>query len=748
MVEGTGERSVVTGSRPEGILTEAEVYELLDRLGIPTVAHFLWDPRRGEDPTPGLGKLQGSTVVLKVQSRDIPHKSDVGGVRFCPRDPQVVQREARGMLQEVSSRAPEAEIAGILVMERVPYEAGLGRELLVAWRWDRAFGPVLMVAPGGVLTEWFDEISGEGSLAVLPAGLSRDEARRRLLRRPALRVFLEPSRLHPDPPIHPDALLDLLEALAGLEEVHTEQQIPLTELELNPVVFHEGRLVPLDGLGRVGKREQPRPRRPLEKIRHLLYPRSAVVVGASCRSLNPGRIILRNLKEAEGILYGHLYAIHPKAPRIDGIPCSPTLRELPEKVDLAVVSVPAEGAVEAISEICREDRAESVILIPGGFGERGRTDLAQAIKDAIAEARRKGRGPVLVGGNCLGIVSRGHYNTFFLPQYKLPFRGSRGENLAAVSQSGAYLVTLSSNLDGIVFPRASISYGNEMDLTLADFVEYYLREEPEVHVLACYVEGFHPLDGRRLVELARTLREQGRVLIVFKGGKTPLGAKATQSHTASMAGDYRVAKALLEAEAAVVTETLNQFEDFVKIFTLLDGRRPRGRRVGIISNAGFECSAVLDRLYDLELARLSEATRARLREVLPGIAHTDNPVDTTPMATTEDFIAAVQALLEDEGVDSLIVSAVPVTPTLEDLAPDLSGMHPENIYSLSSFPQELIKVFSESRKPMVAAVDSGRLYDPLVILLQRAGIPVYRKIDRASRALSRFTSRWVQVGDR
>jgi acyl-CoA synthetase (NDP forming) len=106
------------------------------------------------------------------------------------------------------------------------------------------------------------------------------------------------------------------------------------------------------------------------------------------------------------------------------------------------------------------------------------------------------------------------------------------------------------------------------------------------------------------------------------------------------------------------------------------------------------------------------------------------------MAGTAELVAAAEAMLTDDGVDALLVSPIPVTPALENLPPDLAGSHTENIYAAGSLPQELIRLFRDTRKPLAVSVDSGRLYDDFVTVLQRAGIPVYRKIDRASRALS------------
>ena len=136
-------------------------------------------------------------------------------------------------------------------------------------------------------------------------------------------------------------------------------------------------------------------------------------------------------------------------------------------------------------------------------------------------------------------------------------------------------------------------------------------------------------------------------------------------------------------------------------------------------------------------ARLSEETKARLAACLPAIAHADNPVDATPMATTRQFVAAAEAMLEDDGVDALLVSPIPVTPALDNLSPDLAGgTHQENIHSPGSLPSELLALFRKTGKPIAVSVDSGRLYDDFVQVLQRGGIPVWRKIDRASRALS------------
>ena len=274
-----------------------------------------------------------------------------------------------------------------------------------------------------------------------------------------------------------------------------------------------------------------------------------------------------------------------------------------------------------------------------------------------------------------------------------------------------------------------------MDLTVSDFLEHFL-DEPEVDVIACYIEGFATGDGGRFVELAARARALGKTVIVFKAGKTPLGAKAAASHTASLAGDYDVARFCLEHAGVLVCGTLNEFEDNLKIFTLLGGRPAAGNRVGVISNAGFECSTVTDALHGLKLAVFDQDVKSVLDAHLPPFAHRDNPVDATPMAQTDAYAHATRAIIDGRDVDCAIIASVPVTPALNNLPPGPG--HPEDIGAPDSQPSTFIDILSGSRKPAVVVIDSGALYDPMATMIETAGIPVFRKIDRAARALSLF----------
>jgi acyl-CoA synthetase (NDP forming) len=733
-------------------LNEFEVYGLCDLIDIGRCpASFVGgnaDSAEVAQWADGGVELAGDErrLLLKVVGRDILHKTEIGGVRILdltdiPDPADFISEQVDRLKGSLVQRGVTQPVEGFLAGAFVPHQPNRpGQEVLLSLKQDRAFGPCVVVGIGGTLTEWYGQ-TGHSTLIFPAEGLGHQTVRTSLLAHPLMKILCAPSRLYERGPFPLD---DLVDAVMGLAELgrHCGCAGPsawtIEELEINPAVASDGRLVALDGVGLLSRRKWGIGQRPLSRINALLRPRSAVVMGVSAKGANPGRVILANLLKSEGIDPSRLYVVHHREKEIDGVRCVHSVEELPEKCDLAVVAIPAQGALDAITSLVENDRTESIILIPGGFAETGETSLAVAIEGVLASghARPQG-GPVMVGGNCLGIVSRNNYNTFFLPSYKLPFHPGAGRNLAIVSQSGAYLVTFASNYDGIIQPAASISFGNQMDLTVGDFLEHF-NGDPAIDVVACYVEGFRPGDGDKFLEQARRARQLGKRVIIYKAGKTALGARAAASHTASLAGDYAVARACLESVGATVAESLDEFEDLLKTFTLLAGRPAAGKRTGIISNAGFECSTVMDQLGGLELATFDTDTQAKLDEILPVFAHRSNPIDCTPMTSTAAFTASCQAILECPEVDAAILSSVPVTPSLNNLPADPNGAHREDILSPDSQPSLMVDIITSSDKPAVVVVDSGKIYDPMCRIIEKAGIPVFRKIDRAARSLAAF----------
>ena len=738
--------AVLASAEAEGrsCLLEHEVYRLLASAGIAVPAHRLL--ATADEADASLSAALGSAeAVVKVASPDLLHKSDVGGVVVCRNEPPAVRAAVERVIASAHACSPSARISGALVVERVRFRAGSARELLAAFRHDPSFGPVVVLGVGGLDSEALLAALRPSAARVMLAaeGLTLDAALRALRGTLVHAAFTGRLRSSRDHGIPEERLGELAERLARLAVdwagFTPRDGLGLAELEVNPIVAAEdGRLVALDGLARLQRPSPLPPPRPIAALARLLTPQSAVVIGASAEEANPGRIILRNLVEGGGIPRERIFAIHPKAAQIEGCRALGSLAELPAPADVAIVAVSAARAEPVVEEIVAQRRAHTVTLIPGGFGEteRGR-EVEWRVRAALADSHRDPDGGVLLnGGNCLGVVSApGGYSTFFIPPHKLPLAG-RPSALASLSQSGAQLVTQISNLHGALRPRYAISLGNQMDLTVADYLRY-LEGDLEARVFAVYLEGFERGDGACFLRAVRKLTAARRPLLLYKAGRTREGSAAASSHTAAAVGDYDVCAALALEAGALVAASLDQFEDDVTTFTLLDGRRPGGRRVAVLSNAGFEATAAADTLFGMQLAPLTPATRTLLAELLPpGIVDVHNPCDATPATPTDRYAALAQALIEDPTVDAAVVAGVPATPALDTLA--RAAGHGEDVEGEAGLATRLAAVFRATSKPIVFSVDAGALYDPLVQALRRAGLPTFRRVDRATHALARF----------
>ncbi len=750
-------------------LLEHEVYELLGPAGLAAPRH-LFVPKGRPVRKADLEALGSGAVVLKVVSPLILHKSDAGGVRFSKAEPRAVNEACEAMLAEVPGRflewskrfdrggGPErpsrktvaASIRGVLVCEKVSFDdVGFGSELLVGVRNTREFGPVMTVGGGGLDVEYMNERIREGRSAALFSVPLVDEARLGALIEPLAffgKVAL-PFRGR-KPLIGATALAAALRKFVRLARALSSfggrSPYVIEEFEVNPLVIREGELVPLDGLCRFSRAGSAPGPRPYGEIGRLLRPETIGIIGVS-EKRNIGRIILENILK-NGFPRDKVFVVKPGLSEIAGVRCVPSVWELPVTVDMFVLTLGAEQSVGLMRELAESEKARSVILIAGGLGEKeGSQGLEAAIREIIAGGRAAGRiTPVVNGGNCLGIASRpGKYDTTFITEDKLPRPKGLRSDLAVLSQSGAFMIARMSDLPRVE-PRYAVSLGNQIDLTVSDYLNF-LKSEPEVRAFAVYMEGFRPGDGHAFARAVKEITAEGRTVIVYKSGRSPEGRGAASSHTASVAGDYPVCRSVLQQAGAVVCGDIAEFENMVRGFESLADKTTRGNRVGILSNAGFECVVMADGLKGddggLELAALSAETGARIGAALKPLGidrlqDVHNPLDVTPVADDAAFTGCAEAVLGDPGVDCAVISPVPMTPAMRTLAPSADGG--AGILDPESFAQRIIGLFRRTDKPFVVNIDGGKLYDPLCDLLDEAGVPVFRRSDEALRFLRRY----------
>ena len=721
--------------RGDHILTENYGFEILKALGFKICpakfVHNLQEARQTEF------SFTGDQVVVKVVSPGILHKSDVGGVVFCANEP----REIISTIEQMTTRWRNHNLFGFTVSQFVNYDKSLGGELLLGLRRTNDFGPVVTIGAGGIYTEFLAKNFKSGcDVAILSPALSDSEKLESALNEAAI------VRLVTNPPRGQQPRLQfeqIVEATNKLVWLGSEFGDLISDFEINPLVIADGELVALDVLARLSRAQQCLgDERPVHKIKRLLEPQSAAVIGVS-ESLNPGHLIVNNLLR-EGFDRSRLYIVKPHAEKIEGCRCYPEIASLPERVDLLVVSVSAAQVPQTVTQAIDSRKAEAIVVIPGGLEEKaGGCRFAAQMREALAAARKTDwRGPVINGGNCLGIRSRpGHYDTMFIPQEKLSTRNGAASisPAAIISQSGAFGLAKGDKL-AFINPKYNITLGNQIDLTVGDYLSY-LKDDNELDVFAVYVEGFAPLDGLKFLEAAAQIAARGGQVILYRAGRTPEGAKASSSHTASIAGDYAVTAKLAQQASVIVADTMEEFEDLVRLCLLLRNQRLNGWRLGAISNAGFECVAIADNVGTFTLPAFSERTTHRLRAIfeharIDQLVDVHNPLDVTPMADDAAFEAAARALLEDENVDVGMVGCVPMTAALNTVT--LAGQPGRGIDSQYSIVQRLVRLKRDVEKPWVAVVDGGGLYDPMVERLCDAGIPTYRSADRALKRLNSF----------
>jgi len=774
---------ILSAAHSEGrsSLYEHECYDLLEATGAEAAPANRLIPI-GKRPTPAdLEKLDGDKVVLKVVSPDITHKTEAKGVRIVAHELGAVEAAFDLMLREVpeaygayleshSGETPAAltgrrghgleqrladRIAGILLCSFMPSDAqGFATELFVGIRDTEEFGPIISAGLGGVEMEVLARKMNKGAaVAIAPTGsVTGDEffdLFRQTLSFERLSGSLRGSRRLLEDPILVECFQAFIDLANHFSAANPEARFHIEEMEVNPFAASGGRMAPLDGI--CSFRESttlPQPR-PITKIGNLLKPESAAIIGVSENSRNMGLIILNNLFDA-GFDRSRVHVVHPTAEEIDGTPCVATIADLPSKVDLFVVAVGATQVASVVTDLVEHDRADAVILIPGGIGEKeGSQHLESELRDRIRTAHQSDDGgPVFLGGNSLGVISHpGRYDTMFIPDAKLPkSRGDHPRKLCFISQSGAFIISNLSRMPWLD-PVYALSIGNQIDLTAGDLLAY-IKDDPAIEVFAVYMEGFPgfpPGDGLAFASAVKEIVALGKDVVFYKAGRTSEGRSATAGHTASVAGDYAVCESAVTQAGAFVATDFADFEDLLRVTLALRGKMARGNRLGAVSNAGYESVGMADSIRqegaELLLPEFSPSTEEAMARILAdnrldSLVDVKNPLDVTPMASDAAFVKIIEEALDDPVIDAVVAGIVPLTPAMQTLAP--GEENGASILDPASIARLLPEVAAASDKPLLAVIDSGVLFDPLADALQVGGLPVFRAADRAVRALGRW----------
>jgi len=395
----------------------------------------------------------------------------------------------------------------------------------------------------------------------------------------------------------------------------------------------------------------------------LLKPQSIAVVGASRRTGSIGRQILHQLIEYE--YRGMLFPVNPNADFIHSMKAYPSVTSIPDRVDLAIIVVPRE-AVLTVVEDCGKKGVKGLVVITAGYSETG--EEGRKMEAELGEQIRR-YGMRMIGPNCMGLINTDpavHMDATFAPTLPLPGR------IAFMSQSGALgvaILNIAQQLD-IGFSYF-VGLGNRTDVSPNELLLYW-EDDPNTDLILMYLESIG--DIKSFMQAARRISKRKPILAV-KSGRTAAGAKAAMSHTGALSalqGLDIAADALLEQSGVIRVNTVEELFDLA--LGLSKNPLPHGNRLGILSNAGGPAIMATDTAVSLGLrvGELCETTRTALRRLLPPEAIVQNPIDMTPRSDRSQYDACAQILLEDEGIDSLLVVFVP--PMMIDAMDIVEGL--------------------------------------------------------------------------
>jgi len=438
-------------------------------------------------------------------------------------------------------------------------------------------------------------------------------------------------------------------------------------------------------------------------------PQSVAVIGASRDTDKLGYAVLNNIKT--GGFEGKIYPINPKADEILDLKTYPSVLDVPDPIDLAIIVIPARFVLAAVEE-CGQKKIPSVVVISAGFREAGREGLEQEME--LIEIAKK-HNLRLIGPNCLGVINtNANLNATFAAG--MPPSGP----IAFMSQSGALgTAVLDMAMAGRIGFSKFVSLGNKADVSEIDLMAAW-GEDPNSRVILMYVEGVPA--GQLFIETAKKITRK-KPVVAIKSGVTASGSRAVSSHTGSLAGSEAAYKAAFNQAGIIRATSMEALFDYARAFAY----QPllKGDRIAIVTNAGGPGILATDALErdGLQIPRLSQEITEKLTAKLPGAASAANPVDVLGDAMADRFEFALQEVLNDPVVDGVIVIVTPQAMTEIEATAHAVG-----------------RMAQKADKPILGCFMGEARINAGIDVLWEYGVPNYPYPERAADALAAMSA--------
>ena len=445
------------------------------------------------------------------------------------------------------------------------------------------------------------------------------------------------------------------------------------------------------------------------KLEKIMNPKSVAIIGASAK---PGSIGNELLRQITGLKFtGKIYGVNPKEKEILGVPIYDKVYNIPEKVDMAVIAVPAAAVLQVIDE-CNKAKIKNLVIISAGFKEIGNEGV-ELEKQLLLKINEYGMN--VVGPNCLGVInttSTVKLDASFAPE--LPKQG----RIAFASQSGALAGGIINMLPMLhVGVGQIISLGNQTDINVIDAMEYW-ETDKNIDIILLYIESIP--DPEKFKAVASKVSKT-KPIVCLKAGRSKAGAKAASSHTGSLAGDFATTKGMLASCGIIQEVGINNLFCIAQV--LEKCKLPKGKNLAILTNVGGPGILATDTADDegLTIAQLSEETQQKLKDILPPQASTHNPVDMIASAPVEHYEKSAEVLLNAPEVDMLLVIYLYIT-----------GKHDIDVLKTLNKLKE-----KYPNKPMVGVfMTTEDFNDNIENEVPNCNIPVFEFVEDAVKGLS------------
>ncbi len=567
------------------------------------------------------------TVVLKIVSPDILHKTEAGGVLVGLKTAEEVRRGYDTILSNVRAYKADAKIIGLQVQQMLQG----GQEVIIGAVTDDSFGKLVAFGLGGVLVEVLKDIT----FRLAPA--THEDALSMLDGVQAAEML---KGVRGSEPVNREALSNLIVRVSELVSDFPE----ISEMDLNPVFATAKGAIAADvrivvDFSPKAPRHRPAHDDIVTAMNRIMRPDSVAVIGASAEAGKIGNSVMKNL--ITGGYQGKIYPIHPKADEIMGHKAYKSVKDVPGDIDTAVFTIPAKFVAAALIE-CGEKKISGAVLIPSGFAETGNEEGQLELQEIGRKYNIR-----LMGPNIYGFYyTPKNLCATFCTAYDV-----RGHAALSSQSGGIGMAIIGFSRSAKMGVSAIVGLGNKSDIDEDDLLTFF-EQDDETHIIAQHCEDLK--DGRAFAEVARRVSKK-KPIVMLKAGRTSAGAKAASSHTGALAGNDKIYEDVLAQVGVIRARSLRDMLEFTRGIPVMP--TPKGENIVIITGAGGSGVLLSDACVDngLQLMAIPEDLDAAFRKFIPPFGAAGNPVDITGGEPPMTYANTVRLGLQDDRIHALIL---------------------------------------------------------------------------------------------